>query len=219
MNLKAVLFDMDGVIVNTEPLHKKSYFKTFDEIGIEVSEELYSSLTGRATLKICEILCEKYQLKESPRDLLSKKQKHFEEVFKNDNDLSLIDGVRELIQDYTENGLTLVLASSASMENIDRIFKKFELDPYFKVKISGADLKASKPHPEIFVRAAELAGQPKENCMVIEDSTNGIAAAHAANIFCVGYKESENSTQDYSKADKVIRNLNEIKYSKLKTLF
>ncbi|HLW07277.1 MAG TPA: HAD family phosphatase [Marinilabiliaceae bacterium] len=219
MNLKAVLFDMDGVIVNTEPLHKKSYFKTFDEIGIEVSEELYSSLTGRATLKICEILCEKYQLKESPRDLLSKKQKHFEEVFKNDNDLSLIDGVRELIQDYTENGLTLVLASSASMENIDRIFKKFELDPYFKAKISGADLKASKPHPEIFVRAAELAGQPKENCMVIEDSTNGIAAAHAANIFCVGYKESENSTQDYSKADKVIRNLNEIKYSKLKTLF
>lgn len=216
MNLKAVLFDMDGVIVDTEPLHRKAYFRMFDELEIEVTDSLYNSFTGMSTLPICRKLCEHFKLSEKSVDLLEIKNKYFAEFFERENDLTLLDGVLDLIQDYYNNGLTLVLASSASLENIDRIFTHFNLDQYFIAKISGADLKASKPHPEIFIRAAELAGHPKKNCIVIEDSTNGIAAAHAAGIYCVGYKGSHLSTQDYSKADKVISDFKEIEFQKLR---
>ncbi len=213
--LKAVLFDMDGVIVDTEPLHRKAYFKMFDDVNIEVSESLYDSFTGQATLPICKTLCQHFSLSESPEHLVSTKRKHFKYLFENDNDLTLLDGVHELIKDYYGNGLTLVLASSASMPNINRIFDRFDLNKYFKSKISGADLKASKPHPEIFIKAAELAGEHTDHCMVIEDSTNGILAAKAANIFCVGFKSPHSNNQDYSKADKVIGNFEEISYKNL----
>ena len=129
-----------------------------------------------------------------------------------------MDGVHELIKDYYQNDLTLVLASSASMLNIERIFERFDLNQFFRAKISGADLKASKPHPEIFIKAADLAGEERQYCMVIEDSTNGIAAAKAAGIYCVGFKSPNSVNQDYSKADKVITDFREIEYSNLTNL-
>jgi beta-phosphoglucomutase-like phosphatase (HAD superfamily) len=101
------------------------------------------------------------------------------------------------------------------MNHIDRIFNRFELDQYFKAKLSGADLKASKPHPEIFIKAALASGFAANQCMVIEDSTNGIAAAKAANIFCVGYNSCHSKNQDYSKADLVISDFGEIRFEKL----
>ncbi|NGX84531.1 HAD family phosphatase [Aequorivita sp. KMM 9714] len=216
--LKAVLFDMDGVIVDTEPLHRKAYFKMFEEVKIDVNEELYDSFTGQATLPICRTLCEHFSLTDTPEHLVTTKRKHFKYLFENDTSLDLLDGVYDLIKNYYENDLTLVLASSASMPNINRIFDRFDLNKYFKAKISGADLKASKPHPEIFIKAAELAGQPTENCMVIEDSTNGIKAAKAANIYCVGFKSPHSVNQDYTKADKVITSFDEILYEKLTDL-
>src|SRR5690606_18074603 len=209
---KAVLFDMDGVIVDTEPLHYKAYHLMFDEVSINVDENLYGSFTGKSTLEICKILSERFQIIQSPHELVAIKRKHFEYLFNTDTDLQLLDGVLELIKNYHSHGLTLVLASSASMPNINRVFKRFDLDNYFKAKLSGADLKASKPHPEIFIKAAEASGFEKHECIVIEDSTNGIEAAKSAGIFCVGFKSPHSINQDYSKADMVISNFYEIHY-------
>lgn len=217
--LKAVLFDMDGVIVDTEPLHRKAYFKMFDDVGIDVSDSHYDSFTGQATLPICTALCTHFELTQKPSDLVALKRKHFKYLFDTDTDLQLIDGVLDLIRDYHDNGLTLVLASSASMPNIDRIFNRFDLNRYFKAKISGADLKASKPHPEIFIRAAALAEEDSNRCMVIEDSTNGIKAAKDAGIYCVGFKSPNSENQDYSLADKVIQSFSEISYTRVKEFF
>ncbi|PVW13939.1 HAD family hydrolase [Marixanthomonas spongiae] len=217
--LQAVLFDMDGVIVNTEPLHKKAYFKMFNDVNIDVSEEMYEAFTGQSTINICKQLCSHFALTQAPETLMATKRKHFKRLFTTDNDLDLLEGVLPLIKEYYTNGLTLVLASSASMPNINRIFKRFDLDQYFTAKLSGADLKASKPHPEIFIKAAEAAGQEKNKCMVIEDSTNGIAAAKAAGIFCVGYDSLHSKNQDYSKADVVVSNFEAISYDKAKRFF
>jgi len=208
--LKAVLFDMDGVIVDTEPLHRKAYFKMFEEIGINVSEALYTSFTGQSTLEICQTLVDNFALTQSPQTLVAVKRKHFKYLFENDNSLQLLPGVLDLIKDYYQNGITLVLASSASMDNINRIFTRFDLDPYFVAKLSGADLAKSKPHPEIFLKAAEAAGQPPANCMVIEDSTNGIKAAKAAGIYCVAYNSKHSHDQDYSLADLVVGDFKEL---------
>lgn len=210
---------MDGVIVNTEPLHKKAYFQMFEDVNIDVSEEMYEAYTGQSTINICKDLCSHFSLSEAPETLMATKRKHFKHLFATDDELDLLDGVLQLIKDYYNNGLTLILASSASMPNINRIFERFELNQYFTDKLSGADLKASKPHPEIFIKAAQASGHIKDNCMVIEDSTNGIAAAKGAGIFCVGYDSIYSKNQDYSKADVVISDFNAIAYDKAKQFF
>ena len=216
MPLKAVLFDMDGVIVDTELLHRKAYFKMFDDLAIEVSEDLYTSFTGASTKKVCTTIIENFQLERNHEDLSAIKRVYFKDYFYNDADFNLIPGVKKLIENYYENEVKLVLASSASMVTIYMVFEKFGLEKYFIGKISGADLKESKPHPEIFILASEIANEPKENCMVIEDSTNGIAAAHAAGIFCTAYKSEHSSGQNYEKANLVISDFEEITFDKMK---
>lgn len=202
--LKAVLFDMDGVIVNSEPLHRKAYYRMFSEFGINVSDKMYDTFTGQATLPICQKLCQEFDLAVKPEVLVQRKRLYFKTLFENDTALELIPGVQERIEDYYQAGLRLVLASSASMSNINQIFQRFDLDRYFVAKLSGADLAASKPHPEIFIKAANASGCDKSACMVIEDSTNGIRAAHAAGIFCVAYKSQHSHDQNYELADLII---------------
>lgn len=217
--LKAILFDMDGVIVDSEPLHKEAYYKMFRDVNIIVSKKLYESFTGQSTLKICQTLCKNFNLKQAPNELVDLKRKHFKYIFENDVNFSLIDGVLDLIIDYSSNGLKLVLASSASMATINRVFKKFHLDQYFIAKLSGADLKESKPNPEIFINAAKASGFKKEECLVIEDSTNGIEASKAAGIFCVGFDSLHSKNQNYKKADLVIKAFDEISFKKIRSKF
>lgn len=219
MPLKAVLFDMDGVIVDTEPLHRKAYFKTFNDLGIDVSEELYASFTGASTKRVCDTLIQEFNLKQTYEDIAKTKRDYFKEYFYNDEEFDLISGVRELIQHYYDNRIKLILASSATMTTINMVFEKFELEQYFGGKISGADLKESKPHPEVFLLAAEMANEPVENCMVIEDSTNGILASHRANIFCAAYRSPHSKNQDYTLANIVVSDYAELELDKISKYF
>jgi HAD superfamily hydrolase (TIGR01509 family) len=214
--LKAILFDMDGVIVDTEPLHHKAYHNMFKDFGIDVSASIYESFTGQSTINICRILCEHFNLDVHPNKLVEKKRFHFKNLFFNDSSLSLIEGVLDLIKDYHSHGLTLVLASSASMTTINNVFNRFDLNQYFIAKLSGADLKASKPHPEIFIKAAEASGFTKNECLVIEDSTNGIKAAYDAGIYCIGFDSLNSKNQDYTLANQVVSNFTDITYDKIK---
>ena len=217
--LKAVLFDMDGVIVDTEPLHHKAYQHMFSKVGIKVSSSMYEGFTGQSTYDICKQLCSHFELKQNPQELVQLKRDFFTKLFFEDDDLQLINGVEQLIKNYFDNGLTLILASSASMFTINNVMKRFNLDPYFSEKLSGADLKASKPHPEIFINAAKAARVLQNECFVIEDSTNGIKAAKGAGIFCVAYKSEHSKNQDYTLADMVISDYNEISFDRIKSTF
>ncbi len=93
----------------------------------------------------------------------------------------------------------------------DKHFNRFNLDKYFIGKLSGADLKESKPHPEIFENAAKLANIPKNKCIVIEDSDNGILAANRANIYCIGFRSEFSEMQSLKNADMVISDFTELK--------
>ncbi len=219
MPLNAVLFDMDGVIVDTEPLHRKAFLKTFDDLNINVSDTLYSSFTGASAQKVCETLIKEFHLDISPEEIVAMKRKYFKDLFDNDSDFDLIPGVLNLIQHYYKNNIKLVLASSAHINTINWVFERFNLESYFIGKISGAALKESKPNPEIFILAAEIAGEPKQNCMVIEDSTNGIIASKRAEIFCAGYRSANSKLQDYSLADVVVDDYSQLTLEELAPYF
>jgi HAD superfamily hydrolase (TIGR01509 family) len=209
--LKCIIFDMDGVIIDSEEIHKKAYYETFASIGVDVSDELYKTLTGSSTINAFQRLVTHFNLEIDPKELVLNKRNRYINFFENDPNLHLVKGVEELIKHSYSKGLTLILASSSAMINIDRVFKRFDLNKYFTAKISGADLKESKPHPEIFEKAAILGNTIKENCIVIEDSDNGVKAANDAGIFVVGFKNPMAEDQTLKNADFIINNFKRLK--------
>ncbi|WP_299017064.1 HAD family phosphatase [uncultured Polaribacter sp.] len=209
--IKCVIFDMDGVIINSEEIHKKAYYQTFNALNVDVSEDLYKSFTGSSTINAFQKLVAHFNLDNNPEDLVLEKRARYVNFFENGPNLDLVAGVKEIIQYFYAKGITLILASSSAMVNINRVFKRFDLEKYFLAKISGADLKASKPHPEIFNKAALLSKISKENCVVIEDSDNGIKAANDANIFVFGYANVLSEGQTLANADAVISDFSELK--------
>lgn len=216
--IQTVIFDMDGVIVDTEPVHHYAYNQHFKQLNIDVSPEMYASFTGNSTKNIFEKLKTQFDLQEEVATLVETKRQLFNEAFDHKEDLFLLDGVEALIHDLHQNGIQLVLGSSSAKVTIDRVFKRFGLHPYFSHIVSGEDFPQSKPHPAIFQHAAFLAQTPVENCIVIEDSTNGILAAKAAGIYCIGYDSFHSKMQDYSKADKVISHFKELNFEKIKNI-
>ena len=203
---------MDGVIVDTELVHRYAYFKQFGELNIEVPEEMYTSFTGLSTRNTFQKLKDHYQLEQEVEDLIFRKRSIFNDAFDSKEDLALLDGVENLIKDFHQNGMQLIVASSASKVTIDRVFRRFNLHQYFSHIVSGEDFPKSKPHPAIFLHAASLSIAPKENCIVIEDSTNGVKAAKAADIFCVGYNSFHSKDQDLSLADVVVNHFDELNF-------
>jgi HAD superfamily hydrolase (TIGR01509 family) len=219
MALEAVLFDMDGVLVNSEPLHRKAFHQVFEDLTIHVPTEVYYSFSGASTQHIADKLVEQYDLKVSPQYIIDKKRAYFKDLFFNDLSFDLLPGVRELLDHYRTNGIKMVVASSASQVTIQMVFERFGIASYFLGRVSGADLKASKPHPEIFQKAAALTDTPPTKCMVIEDATNGIMAAHRAGIFCAAYKSPHTHLQDYSLANLVVEDYTELYLGKLEPFF
>lgn len=209
---------MDGVIVDTEPVHHYAYNQHFKQLNIEITPEMYASFTGNSTKNIFEKLKAQFDLKDDVTTLVETKRNFFNDAFDSKEDLFLLDGVEDLIKDLHSNGIQLVLGSSSAKVTINRIFNRFNLHQYFTHIVSGEDFPKSKPHPAIFQHAAHLAQTPVENCIVIEDSTNGILAAKAAGIYCIGYDSFHSKMQDYSKADQVIRHFNELNFEKVKNL-
>ena len=216
--IQTVIFDMDGVIVDTEPVHHYAYFKHFEELNIAVTDEMYTSFTGNSTRNVFQRLKAHFGLEQDVEDLIQRKRAIFNDAFDSKPDLELLEGVEKLIKELHQNGVQLIVASSASKVTIDRVFTRFKLHGYFTHIVSGEDFPKSKPNPDIFLHAASLSVAPKESCIVIEDSTNGIVAAKAAGIYCVGYDSANSKAQDYSLSDIVIQHFDELGFEKIKNL-
>ena len=216
--IKTVIFDMDGVIVDTEPVHHYAYIEHFKQLNIEITPEIYASFTGNSTKNIFEKLKAHFNLEQEVQTLVETKRNLFNDAFDKKEDLYLLDGVEDLIKELHQNGIQLVLASSSAKVTINRIFNRFDLHKYFTHIVSGEDFPKSKPHPAIFEHAAFLSETPRENCIVIEDSTNGILAAKAAGIYCIGYDSVNSKMQDYSKADEVISHFSELSFERIRMI-
>ena len=216
--ITTVIFDMDGVIVDTEPLHKLAFHQHFKLLDIDVSDDLYASFTGNSTKNVYQKLKNLFPIQQEIDDLVLIKRDLFNKAFEADSDLKLLDGVENLIKDLHQNGVQLILASSSAKVTINKIFEKFNLNQYFAHKISGEDFEFSKPNPAIFNYAAQISGHLKKNCIVIEDSTNGIKAAKSAGLFCIGYDSFHSKLQDYSEADLVISNFDQLDYCRIASI-
>ena len=214
--IRTVIFDMDGVIIDTEPIHHHAFFTQFAELGIGVTEAEYATFLGRSTRNVFQHLKEKYHLSQEVEDLLKRKRELFNKAFDEDAGLDLLPGVRALIADLQQHDVQLVVASSASNATIARVFDRFALRPYFAHIVSGEDFAESKPNPAIFLHAAEVANTPVTECIVIEDAANGVAAAKAAGIYCIAYASPHSAGQDLHQADRIIQDFTELSAAEIK---
>lgn len=208
--IRTVIFDMDGVLVDTEPLHHDAFFRHFAELGIQMTAAEYNTFLGSSTRNVYQQLQQQFNLTEDVQALVQRKRELFGVSFDASTELDLLPGARALIEDLHQAGLPLQLASSASKETIARVFGRFGLYPYFDNLVSGEDFPRSKPDPAIFLHAAQLAGIAPAQCLVIEDSANGVTAAKAAGMYCIGYRSAHSEGQDLHHADRVVTHLGQL---------
>jgi len=208
---------MDGVLVDTEPVHHIAYLQHFKELNIQVDDEMYNTFVGSSTKNIYTRIKEHFNLAQPLQELIIRKRELFYKAFDESTTLKLMDGILDLIKELHKNNVQILVASSSSYENINAVFDKFGLQHYFTHKVSGEDFPESKPNPAIFNKAAELSGHQKKECIVIEDSTNGIKAANRAGVFVIGYK-TEESVQNYETADMTISHFDELNFEKIKNI-
>jgi len=210
--ITTVIFDMDGVIIDSEPIYMKVEQQLFKEVGLELTHEEHAAFVGRSDL--WKVVKDRYNLDYNVQEIHRKENERYLEIINNSFDDDPIDGVVELIDNLHKKGIKLVLASSSEMKNIELVLTKFGLLSYFDLRISGADLETSKPHPEIFEKAAEMAKTDPQHCLVIEDSANGVKAAKSANMKCIGFRNANSGNQDLSTADWIIESFDEFDLNK-----
>ncbi len=200
---------MDGVIINSEPVHQQLETEIFKELGLNITAEERATFIGTSAVDMWTIIGKRHRLLKSPEEMLRYgREKYWKDL--EDGKVSLMHGALDLIKYVHENKFTVQVASSATRPTVDKVLEHFHLEKYFKYRIGGDEVSKSKPEPEIFIKAAQQSGSDMKKCLVIEDSSNGVIAAKAAGMFCVGYASSHTGIQDLSMADLVVQNLYEI---------
>jgi len=204
---KAAIFDMDGVIIDSEPMHREVTYHLTKELGFSITDSEYDALAGRITSDTFQYLKERHGFQASVEGIPGRYDKLYMERLREGFGDKLIPGVGPLIESLHADGIPLAVASSAPMKFIEMILNTFKLLAYFDAVVSCDKLARPKPAPDIFLEAAGRLGVLPEYCMVIEDSENGVAAAKAAGMYCVGFRNPASGAQDLTRADLVLDSL------------
>lgn len=220
--IKAAIFDMDGVIIDSEPDHLKLEKGIFKKLGIEVSQKEHQSFVGTTSYYMWETLKNNYKLPQSVEELVKNNRSAYLEYLiesAKKNEIIYIDGVVNFIKDLHKNNIKLAIASSSPMDVIEIVIKSIKLDNCFDMLVTGDSVKKSKPEPDIFLYAAKKLGVSPLECFVVEDSENGVKAAKAAGMKCIGYKNNNSGNQDLSYADIVIKSFQNVTYYEITKMF
>lgn len=184
--IEAVLFDMDGVLVNSIAAHRKAWNAALAEENLPpLNPQSYSSMLGRTSQEILNgyLDFQRMTMPLSSQVELTSSKEHFLRKFVKKG-VQTTPGVIHWLNFFKSNQIPCAVASSGEMGNIIAVLECLDLSDYFASIVSGARLGVSKPDPTVFLRAAASLGVKPENCMVIEDAPAGIQAAKSANMLC-----------------------------------
>lgn len=213
--MKACIFDLDGVIVDTAKYHYLAWKRLAAELGIELTEEINERLKGVSRMESLDIILKLKGLTLSAtemEELADKKNKWFVEYINGMNPNEIFDGVKELMQQIRTHKIKIGLASSS--KNAIAVLKLLGIQSEFEVVIDGTMIQHTKPHPEIFQRAAAELGLAPVDCIVIEDAEAGIESAIRAGMKCVGI----GSPQQLGKANLVVSKISQLNIQQLMKL-
>ena len=207
--IKAVIFDMDGVLVDSEPVYQEATINVLDSLNIKATQDDLLKLAGGSSLHFNKFIqdvskgsisCEDFN-KVCDQYYLDNPVKYEKIMFPH---------VRETLDYLKDKGYILALASSSKEYEIDNVLKRCDLKDYFKLIISGEVFKESKPNPEIYLTCIKRLNLEAKECVALEDSEYGIEAAKKAGLICIA-KRDDRFNYDQSKADYFIDDHDEIK--------
>ena len=196
-----ILWDMDGVLMDSEPQHYRAWERTLRELfGVQsIDWELYKPCIGCKYEVVARIYEDAYGIDIRPKEVHDLYFRYKAEVEAEEGYL-LIPGIREVLQELKKRGYRMAVASSSPLSDIERFVGKSGLSDCFDLLFTGEQVRHSKPAPDTFLEAAKgLQAEPTE-CLVIEDSYNGVLAAKAAGMYCVGFVNPGSGDQDLSEA-------------------
>lgn len=214
--MKAIIFDMDGVIIDSEPLHFKLERELLEELGGKIDRKEHETFVGTTDFNMWNTFKSQFNLKPSVEEMVEMKRNRFIE---NVSELKLIPNFFEFMISVYDNEYKIALASSNNKRAVDEIVRTFDLGKYFDFIINGEEVENGKPNPEMFLTVADKLNVNPKKCLVIEDAKNGVIAAKAAGMKCIGLKGEGSGDQDLSQADLVIHDFKEINLEILKDLF
>ena len=204
--IKAVIFDKDGVIVDSEPIQFQSFQETVAEYGGIFTLDDHKNLSlGKSGTKSYKIIAEKYNITDI-EIFIQKRRERYRKLA--EEKLQIRTGAFKLIRQLHKHYL-LAVASGSSEKLLHYDLDKFNLSHFFKVIVSSQYLK-SKPDPEVFLVAAEKLRMDPKNCLVIEDTEMGVQAAKSAGMYCIAVPHEISAHQDFSKADLVVNSLEKV---------
>lgn len=198
--MKAVIFDMDGVLVDSQPYHFKADIDTMAEYGVIKDQKFYESFAGTLTADRMRTLKEMFGLDAPVEEMTIKRENMILDIMGKD-DIKPVLGIPEFLRSIKEKGLTTAVASSSDYKLINLILDRLKIAKYFDSVTSGSDVKRGKPSPDVFLLAAERIGIEPAECLVVEDSENGVKAAKATGMKALGYINPTSGKQDLSLAD------------------
>ena len=208
--IKAVIFDMDGVLIDSEPLWRKAMIEGFASIGVLITEEDCKKTTGNRLKEVVEYWFEKLNIYDVlPTEIEHRIINMLVKLINNEG--KAISGVIEVINFCNNKNIKIGLATSSSNQLMEAVLEKLNLKNTFKSSISAENMEYGKPHPEVFLNcASQLQISPLE-CIVIEDSINGVIAAKAAFMRVIALPEQENiNNHKFSIADYKLNNMQEV---------
>jgi HAD superfamily hydrolase (TIGR01509 family) len=213
--INAVIFDMDGVLIDSEPLYMEMERHSCARYGVSLDKTELSRFVGTTQRYMWSAIKNEYGLTESLDCLIIQHQRRLIHAMCSEP-LSPMPGTQTLLTTLNEAGIPCAVASSSPSKLVEVILRETGLRPFFNDVICGDDVKHSKPDPEIFLLTAKRLDIAPSSCLVIEDSIHGIAAAKAANMFCIGLLNPNSGQQDLSAADLCVHNHDEIRQWLLK---
>jgi HAD superfamily hydrolase (TIGR01509 family) len=183
--IEAVVFDMDGVLVDTEHLWDEVREQLTDEWGGRYTPDAQRAMMGMSSLEWSRYLHEVVGLREPPEAINAEVVRRM--LARYELDLPVVPGAREAVRRLHADGLALAVASSSNRELIDAVLRRLELEALFRVTVSSEEVSRGKPAPDVYLEAARRLRVAPERCVAVEDSASGIRAAHAAGMRVVAY--------------------------------
>lgn len=216
--VQAVIFDMDGVIVDTELIQSQAFERILGEYGIVPKRNEHGTvhISGATTPETWEYLKKVHGFEANTEELTRKKRDAVIEVMR--NGFSPSPGVLELLQDLQKHAVPLAIATSAQPERANLVINKLGINQYFNVVVTAQDVRRSKPEPDVYLAAAEQLGVTPKHCVVIEDAEVGVAAGKAAGMKVIAVPGEFTKKMDFRLADKRVESLNELDYNIIASL-
>ncbi len=215
---KIIIFDMDGVLVDTEPIYWQVFYEQFEYLGIEVSKKEYETFVGVPSPNIWQQLIKTRGLESGLDEMLDREKKILNQKL-TEASLKPMPGLLDFLKFLGHRNIPLSVASSSIKSNIEFVLNKISIRHHFKFLVSGEEVEKGKPSPDIFLRTAQLNGIEPQRCLVIEDSRNGVHAAKDAKMMVVGFKNPSSGNQDLSRADLIISDFSRHNTNQVMQLF